>query len=194
EDDALLPYDAPTHDVLPNIPYAQGDPVPGESAPNDVLFVGDLQFPPNREGLDRFFTQAWPKITAAIPQVVMRVVGRGLTDDQRARWSKIPGVDVIGYAPNLAQCYQRAAVCIVPTFFGGGTKIKVLEALQYERAVVTTEHAMRGYRALNADAPTVWVAADIAGIADGCIALLKDAPLRRDMARRGKIAVYRMFS
>ena len=82
----------------------------------------------------------------------------------------------------------------MPTFFGGGTKIKVLEALQYERAVVTTEHAMRGYRALNADAPTVWVASDIAGIADGCITLLKDAPLRRDMARRGKIAVDRMFS
>ncbi len=194
EDDVLLPFDAPPHDVLPNIPYLQGEAISGDSNANDVLFVGDLQLPANRDGLEKFLTEAWPQIRAAIPAAMLRIVGRGLNDDQRNRWSKIPGVDVIGFAPDLAECYRRAAVCIVPTFFGGGTKIKVLEALLYERSVVTTEHALRGYRALNADAPTVWVAPDIAGIADGCITLLKDASLRTDMARRGKAMVERLFS
>lgn len=196
EDAALLPYDSPPHSVLPNIPYddASAKPQAAEGAGNEVLFVGDLQLPANREGLEQFLKLAWPKVRSAIPTATLRIVGRGLSEDQRARWSPIPGVDVIGFAPDLRACYERAGVCIVPIQFGGGTKIKVLEALLNERPVVTTTHAMRGYRSLNAKGDAVYIAPDIAGIGDGCIKLLNDANLRREMSARGKTAVMKDFS
>ena len=57
EDAELLPLDAPPHSVLPNIPFTDGDvsktvsdEPAGDGEPGEVLFVGDLQLPPNREG------------------------------------------------------------------------------------------------------------------------------------------------
>jgi len=129
-----------------------------------------------------------------VPQAMLRIVGRGLREDQAMRWSKIAGVDVIGFAPDLHACYERAAICIVPVFFGGGTKIKVLEALLNGRPVVTTEHAMRGYGAINANGPAALAALDVNGLAEGCIMLLRDEALRREMADRGRAVVARDFS
>jgi glycosyltransferase involved in cell wall biosynthesis len=194
EDESLLPNDCPPHSVLPNIPYAQDEFVAKESIEGEVLFVGDLQLPSNRDGLEKFLAHAWPHVREAVPNSILRIVGRGLSDEQRQRWSKLDGVDVIGFAPDLAACYERAALCVVPVFFGGGTKIKVLEALLHERAVVTTEHALRGYGALNADGPVALAALDIAGVAEGCIMLLRDPQRRKEMAARGRVIVSRAFS
>jgi glycosyltransferase involved in cell wall biosynthesis len=198
EDEDLLPLDSPAHSVLPNIPYCEKDadvdapPMKDDAA--DVLFVGDLQLPPNRDGLERFIAEAWPVIRRAVPNAWLRIVGRGLSGDQKQRWSAVPGVDVIGFAPDLARCYADAALCVVPTFFGGGTKIKVLEALLMNRPVVTTQHALRGYDKLNVQGPAVWVAEEMPGLTEGCIKLLTDPALRFEMATRGRAAVLHDFS
>jgi hypothetical protein len=195
EDAALLPPEAPAHSVLPNIPFNGEDAnISGEGQPGEVLFVGDLQLPANRDGLEKFLALAWPHVREAVPDAKLRIVGRGLSDDQRARWSQIAGVDVIGFAPDLRACYERTAICIVPVFFGGGTKIKVLEALLHSRPVVTTEHAMRGYVALNADGPAALAAFDVNSFAEGCIMLLRDPARRREMGERGRAIVQRVFS
>ena len=192
EDAALLPSGGPPCSVLPNIPYDDRPIAPTfQGQPNEVLFVGDLQLPPNRDGLEKFLEQAWPKIREARPSAVLRIVGRGLSEDQRERWSKIEGVDVIGFAPDLRACYERAGVCIVPVFYGGGTKIKVLEALQHGKPVVTTEHAMRGYRALG---DFVWKSENVTGLAAGCIAMLEDSKAAGEIAERGCAAVAEHFS
>jgi glycosyltransferase involved in cell wall biosynthesis len=197
EDAALLPGGQP-HSVLPNIPFLESGQEEIELSPNDrasdVLFVGDSQLPSNRDGLEEFIAHAWPSVLARCPRSTLRIVGRGLRDELRARWSSLPGVQVVGFAPELSSSYMNAAVCVVPTFYGGGTKIKVLEALMMNRAVVTTEHALRGYHSLNASGPSVWVAQNFAELADGCVKLIKDIPLRTEMASRGRGAVLRDFS
>jgi glycosyltransferase involved in cell wall biosynthesis len=203
EDAALLPGDAPAHSVLPNIPFLEAGHEPAVAAgaeppinedATDVLFVGDLQLPANRDGLDQFITHAWPAVRRQCPSATLRIVGRGLSSDRRANWSQVPGVDVVGFAPDLATRYADAAVCVVPTFYGGGTKIKVLEALLMNRPVVTTEHALRGYGTLNAQGQAVWVAGDFASLAEGCVRLLRDVTLRAEMAARGRGVVIRDFS
>ncbi len=192
EDAALLPPTAPPHSVLPNIPYDNlAAPIATQGQPNEVLFVGDLQLPANREGLEKFLAQAWLKVRTAHPNAILRVVGRGLADDQRERWSKIEGVDVIGFAPDLRACYERACVCVVPVFFGGGTKIKILEALQNNRPVVTTKHAMRGYRILD---DFVWRAQSVDDLAAGCIALLRDRRTASEVTERARQTIAEHFS
>src|SRR5690606_4867041 len=66
--------------VLPNLAFPPGaiDPSPLNLQSQDVLFVGDLQFPPNRHGLGRFLEHVWPRVSAARPQARFRIVGRGL--------------------------------------------------------------------------------------------------------------------
>ena len=192
EDAALLPRPAT---VLPNIPFSDAPewitPLPS-SDEDHLLFVGDLQFPPNRDGLDRFLSRVWPAVRTRRPAATLAIVGRGLSEADRVRWTQSPGVEVIGFAEDLVACYRRAALTVVPIYFGGGTKIKILESLAFGRTVVTTPEAMRGYAALAGDA--VAVAADDAAFAAETVRLLADAVGRDAMAARGRGVVGREFS
>lgn len=196
EDRALLSRDAT---VLPNIPFADNDsatidPLPPATASRRVLFVGDLQFPPNRDGLDRFLTKVWPLVTAKVPGAVVDIVGRGLTEERAARWRAIAGTNVIGFADDLNALYRECAFNVVPVYFGGGTKIKVLESLAFGRTVVVAPHAMRGYACLTEADPAVAVAETDEDFADACVQLLTSPGLRESMARRGRQIVEREFS
>ena len=190
EDAALLPRDST---VLPNIPFSDSPdwllPLPPTEGEN-ILFVGDLQFPPNRDGLNRFLAQVWPAVTGKRPAATLSIVGRGLSDVDRAKWTQSPGVEVIGFAEDLAACYRRCVFTVVPIYFGGGTKIKVLESLAFGRAVVTTPQAMRGYVGLAG----VSVADTDAAFAQAVCTLLGDPAKRAAMAGLGRAAVEQNFS
>lgn len=191
EDAVLLPR---TATVLPNIPFSDSPewlkPLPPDEASEELLFVGDLQFPPNRDGLDRFLTKVWPLVKVNRANATLSIVGRGLSDADRAKWSQAPGANVIGFADDLAECYRRCAMTVVPIYFGGGTKIKVLESLAFGRAVVTTPQAMRGYAGLAG----VSVGADDAAFAAAVVDLLSNPAKRSAMAADGRSAVEKHFS
>lgn len=191
EDAALLPRDST---VLPNIPFSDSPdwlrPLPSSGQSEALLFVGDLQFPPNRDGLDRFLAKVWPLVRTHRPAATLHIVGRGLSDVDRAKWAKSPGVNVIGFAEDLAACYRSCAMTVVPIYFGGGTKIKVLESLAFGRAVVTTPQAMRGYAGL----PGVAIADDDSAFAAHVVRLLSDVAERQTMADDGRATVERDFS
>lgn len=196
EDQKLV--SAPTT-VLPNIPFSDRadsaiDPLPPVPESRELLFVGDLQFPPNRDGLDRFLTQVWPTVRAKVPEATISIVGRGLAEDRAARWRALAGTNVIGFAPDLVDCYRRCAFSIVPLYSGGGTKIKIIESLAFGRTVVTTTHAMRGYASLVGGNPAVAMTETDAEFADACVQLLTAPPLRDAMARRGRAIVEKEFS
>jgi glycosyltransferase involved in cell wall biosynthesis len=200
EDRAYLPPAAKPAVVLPNIAYSDsraGDlpALPPADESREALFVGDLQFPPNREGLDRFCEKVWPLVRTAVPDATLSIVGRGLTDRDRARWAAVAGVNVIGFAEDLTECYRRCAMTIVPTYFGGGTKIKVLESLAFGRTLATTPHAMRGYAPLAEGTPPAVAVADTdADFAEACTHLLQHPALRNAMAARGRAVVEADFS
>lgn len=190
EDAALLPRNST---VLPNIPFSDSpdwlSPLPPAEGEN-ILFVGDLQFPPNRDGLNHFLAEVWPGVRAKRPAASLSIVGRGLVDADRAKWSQSAGVEVIGFAEDLSACYRRCALTVVPIYFGGGTKIKVLESLAFGRAVVTTPQAMRGYAGLAgvsvADADSAFI--------DAVCGLLADPVKRAVMAAAGRAATEQNFS
>jgi glycosyltransferase involved in cell wall biosynthesis len=172
--------------VLPNIPFAEPDhpivPLPSNDISHELLFVGDLQFPPNRDGLDRFLEHVWPEVIAQVPAATVSIVGRGLNDTDRAKWSAVRGVNVVGFAADIIPFYERCAFTIVPVYFGGGTKIKVLESLAHGRTVVATPQAMRGYHASN----TVRVASTHREFAASCVELLRAPPTRGRMVENAQ--------
>ncbi len=174
--------------VLPNVPYdpAGGDLPealpPADPSSHDVLFVGDLQHGPNKSGLERFLRHVWPRVVQTVTDARLRIVGRGMTEEQRSAWAMMPGVEPVGFAEDLREEYRRAAVAVVPSWWGGGTKIKVPEAAAMGRAVVATPAALRGFGKLaEGVTPPVVVADGDADFADAVEQLLLDVP-RRDAA------------
>lgn len=196
EDRALVDHSHTV--VLPNIPFADNAEMRLEPLlPNDsqeLLFVGDLQFPPNVHGLDRFLSQIWPLVRQRVPQASVTIIGRGLTEERKSAWSKIAGTNVVGFVDDLVACYQRCAFTISPMYSGGGTKIKVLESLAYGRTLVATDHSLRGYDRLVQDPPSLAVAKSDAEFADACVTLLTNPTLRNQMSQRGQKLVEEHFS
>ena len=197
EDDAIELRRLGRHPmVLPNIPHPEAmrgePPRPSPEQGRTVLFVGDLEFAPNATGLDWFLEQCWAQIRAQVPDARLRIVGRGLSDERRTQWAAHPAVDVVGFAEDLRGEYATAACTIGPTWWGGGTKIKIVESAAMGRPCVVTPHALRGFEYLaEGPSPAVVVAGEAAAFAQAVVELLRDPSLRREMGDAGLVLAAR---
>jgi glycosyltransferase involved in cell wall biosynthesis len=123
---------------LPNVPAHVPErvgPVPTSS--QQLLFVGSLWYAPNVEAVDWLLQQVWPRVRAEMPQATLLLAG---TAPQRARdaWSVHPGVSAPGFVDDLAATYAQSCGVVVPVLSGGGSNIKVLEAMAHGRPCVVT--------------------------------------------------------
>lgn len=181
----------PQRSLLPNVPWsAEGEPPiaprPPRPASMVVLFVGNLRYEPNAEGVDRFVRQAWPEVRHAVPEARLRLVGHPPPPAVQQRWQAVPGVEIAGYVEELGDVYDGAALTIAPMTWGGGTSIKVLESLAYARTCVLTSRTLMGFKSLLRHGESVWCAEDVAAMADGCVRLLRDPARRAAMAECGR--------
>lgn len=188
-----------TWSVLPNIPFdADGDvhgPLPPSRADSrTLLYVGRLSYSPNVYGLERFLETVWPSVRARQPAAELRIVGTRLTEARKAKWSAHPGVRVVGFVEDLTREYADCAFTIAPVYWGGGTKIKVLDSLSRGRTCVATPHALYGYGCVVNHGDSVWCAPTDEEFADGCVALLADAPRRAALEAKGAQVVARHFN
>lgn len=131
--------------VLPNIPMALPERAapPSADARPTVLFVGLMNYAPNREGLDRFIARSWPQVLARHPEARLRIVGKGLDAEHAERWRQSIGVELLGYVDDLNREYADCHCTICPVHWGGGSNIKVLESIGHRRASVVSPRVAR---------------------------------------------------
>jgi glycosyltransferase involved in cell wall biosynthesis len=183
--------------VLPNIPYnapVLAPPLNGSRSASPILLtVGALDYPPNRDGVDRFIREGWPKVRAASPTAEYWLAGKNDPAIAR-RWQAVPGVRALGFVDNLAALYSTSWFTLCPLWTGGGTNIKVLESLAFERTCVATVIGHRGFEECLQSSDSLLVAANAEDLAENCIRLINDHALRLALAKRGREVVEREFS
>ncbi len=103
-----------------------------------VLFFGSYVWPANSAGLIRYLREVWPRVVSELPAAELRVAGPGPLADIRAAAAETRGVTICGFVPDLLDELAAARLVVAPIWFGGGTRIKVLEALASARPVVGT--------------------------------------------------------
>jgi glycosyltransferase involved in cell wall biosynthesis len=111
-----------------------------------LLFFGAIDYHPNTEGLLFFLDEVMPRLRARAPGVRLRIVGRRPPDVICRR--RGPDVEVTGAVADVRPYLERAAVVIVPVRIGGGTRLKILEAMAMGKAVVSTSLGAEGLDAL----------------------------------------------
>ena len=130
---------------LPNVSNA---PTSAEYAPTGdaefVMTVGNLSFTPNYVGIDRFLTLSWPSIHNAHKELKYLIAGKGAPKDFLDRWSRVEGVQVLGFVDSLEALYAKCLAVVVPLWEGGGTSVKTIEAIKYGCHVVATSVGVRG--------------------------------------------------
>jgi glycosyltransferase involved in cell wall biosynthesis len=110
--------------------------------PDTVLFFGAINYYPNTDGILFFLRHVLPKLKMRRPGVRVRIVGQK-PPPEIASWSD-PAVEVIGYVDDVRPHIARAAVIVVPLRIGGGTRLKVLEAMAMGKAIVSTPLGAEG--------------------------------------------------
>ena len=114
---------------------------------SDVLIVGNFKYAPNIYGLRWFIDECLPFIEKERPNLRIEIIGRGLFDSfDKEELMKRKCLNPIGEVENVVPYYNGTKVVLIPLFHGGGVKIKLLEAVSYNKCVVCTSKATEGTR------------------------------------------------
>ena len=181
---------------LPNIPfYVESCPdVELDSSRRRVLFVGQLEYQPNKEGLDYFLEQVYHPLSQLLPSVEMHIVGRVSNKAIRQRWESYPNVTVTGFVDDLRQEYENSQVVVVPVRRCGATNIKILEAMSMNRACVATKEAFEVFHGQFVDRRDLYVAENAQAFIQSVFTLLTDEKENRRIAHHAKEAMEAYYS
>jgi glycosyltransferase involved in cell wall biosynthesis len=170
--------------VLPNaLPVPVRTPVPAEPV---VLFVGMMTYLPNRQGVEHLLREIWPRVRALHPEARLWVAGIGAeTVDGHAQ--PPAGVEFLGFVPDLHALYARSRVVVAPILTGGGTRVKIVEAVLYGRPVVSTTLGAEGLD-LSTERGEVVIADEPEAFARAIEALLRDDVLAARIGEAGFVA------
>ena len=153
----------------------------------EILFLASLDWHPNIDALQYFTKEILPLLRARRPQIRLRIVGRRPSEALKNQFSGIPDVYFTGEVEDVLSYFARAAVFVVPLRIGGGSRIKILEALAAGKAVVSTSigaeglNLISGKHLLIGDSPREFAQ---------CVEQLLDSKnLRKQLGEQGRLLV-----
>ncbi len=187
-------FPAKSGSVLPNVtrmPLALAPPYRAQTA--TVLMVGKLSYEPNTEGADFFIREVLPALRQSVPGATLRLVGQ-CTPELKARWGAVAGVEVAGFVDDLAHEYSSAWVVVAPVFSGGGTQIKVLEALSYGCGVVVSEFSANGFSPQLRANEHMLVARNAAHWLEHCLTLIRSPAKASELGKAGRQVISEKYS
>jgi glycosyltransferase involved in cell wall biosynthesis len=158
----------------------QPDPSLSDTSAPLITFVGAMDWEPNVDGVEYFCTEVWPSIKAEVPEARFRIVGRN-PDRRVQKWASNSindggSIEVTGRVPSIVEHLRQSAVVIVPLRIGGGTRLKIYEAMATGKAVVSSTVGAEGLDVHHGR--DIILADDPRSFAQAVIMILRDPELR----------------
>ncbi|NTU78254.1 MAG: glycosyltransferase [Chloroflexales bacterium] len=180
---------APRLAVVPNgvdTALVRPGPVRGDLGPATMAFTGTLDYRPNLDALRWFVSEALPLIRRRRADARLLVVGRAAGRAAHALAGE--AVEVVGEVPDVAPYIDGAALYVVPMRIGGGSRLKLLEALAMEAPVVSTPMGVEGVAGLR-DGEQLLIADSPRAFAEAALRLMADPDLGRRLGAAGRAHV-----
>ncbi len=155
-----------------------------------LIFTGSMDWLPNEDAMEYFCRDILPLIRAEEPGVTLSIVGRTPTPAVK-RLAGEHGVQVTGRVDDVRPYIQEAAVYIVPLRIGGGTRLKIFEAMAMGKAVVSTTIGAEGLPVT--DGEHVLLADEPRPFAQAVVGLLRDAGRRTRIETAGRSLVVERY-
>jgi len=114
--------------------------------PERLLFLGSLDWRPNLDGVRLLLEHVFPTVRAAEPSATLCIVGRNPPEWLRRRVAAMPGVELHANVPDVRPYLADCGMLVVPLRIGGGSRLKILEALASGVPVVSTRVGAEGLR------------------------------------------------
>jgi polysaccharide biosynthesis protein PslH len=135
--------------VIPNAAdtdYYQPRPTDPPRDGRTIVFFGLLSYVPNVDGVVHFIQNIWPRIAEAHPEARCKIIGGGAPPSLLALSG--PRVELTGFVSDLRPHLASAAAVVVPLRLGGGTRLKIVEAMAMGKAIVSTSLGAEGIEAV----------------------------------------------
>lgn len=179
-------------EVLPNcvdVPYTSCDP--DLEIEGLLVFLGFMRYPANVDAVIYFCTEIFPRIQARVPKSRFAVVGAEPTSEVQNLHN---GKDIIvtGRVPDVRPYLETASVLVVPIRVGGGTRIKILQALAAGKAIVSTTVGAEGLSVCHRE--HLLIADFVEEFAEGSIRLITNPAERRRLGTTGRQLVEARYS
>lgn len=158
---------------------------------HNLVFTGSMDWLPNEDAIRYFTEQIMPRVKQSVPDLTLTVVGRDPYPALVELSKRDPSVIVTGRVEDVRPYMDQAAAYIVPLRIGGGTRLKIYEAMAMEKAIVSTSIGAEG---LPVTEGTEIVLADTPeSFADAVVKLLKDRNLADEIGQRAAARVRKDF-
>jgi polysaccharide biosynthesis protein PslH len=176
--DAMLTLspDCPITVVPTGVDTEQYQAAPSASGnPPLIVFTGSMDWEPNIDAMEYFCHDIWPLVLAEYRNARFQIVGR--TPHPRVQRLASASVEVTGTVPSVIDYLRAATVVIVPLRIGGGTRLKIFEAMAMAKAMVSTSIGAEGLDVTHGR--HLVIADDAPSFAAGILQFLRDPALRR---------------
>jgi glycosyltransferase involved in cell wall biosynthesis len=155
----------------------------GKAVQHDLVFTGKMDFRPNIDAVLWFGQQVLPLIQAKRPGTTFTIVGQR-PHPRLDVLRDLPGITITGHVDDVRPYIVGAKVYVAPLRVGGGTRLKLLEAMAMGKAIVSTTLGAEGYPVVNGK--ELILADEPEQFAIDVLALLNNSTRRATLGRQGK--------
>jgi glycosyltransferase involved in cell wall biosynthesis len=172
-------------DVVDNgIDRSYFEAVQPDPDPKTILFLGSLDWRPNLDAVGLLLDRIFPEVQAAEPTARLCLVGRRPSQALIERVSGMTGVELHGDVPDVRPFLATSGVMIVPLRIGGGSRLKILEAMAAGLPVISTRVGAEGLELVPGED---YIAADEPeAMADALVSCIREPGPARAMAERSR--------
>ncbi len=147
-----------------------------------IFHLGALDWNPNQKGIQWFLDNVWNVLHEKYPDLTFYIAGR-----RPPEWLKkldLPNVEMIGEVKDAGQFIKSKAIMIVPLFSGSGMRVKIIEAMMLQKAIVTTSIGIEGI--IHENEKDVMVADNANGFIQAVSKLIEDASFYQSICKKAK--------
>jgi sugar transferase (PEP-CTERM/EpsH1 system associated) len=160
--------------------------------PHNLVFTGSMDWLPNEDAIQFFTKEIMPRIRERVPGATLTVVGRNPYASLVELGRRDPSVIVTGRVEDVRPYMERAAAYVVPIRVGGGTRLKIYEAMAMEKPIISTTIGAEGLPVANGR--EVLLADTAEEFAAAVVRVLTDEAKARELGARAAVAVREKFS
>jgi glycosyltransferase involved in cell wall biosynthesis len=164
--------------------YFKPSPAKPESDRTVIGFLGSMDWMPNIEAVLWFVEEVFALVKAGLPQTELHVIGRRPPRSILALSEQDPSIKVTGTVEDVRPYLEQCDILVVPLLSGGGTRIKIMEALAAGLPVVSTTIGAEGLGLI--DGEHILIADDPPSFAKQILSLARDPAQRARIATKGR--------
>ena len=157
-----------------------------ESRARRIVFVGSMDYHANVEGAVNFAREIWPRVRDRQPELIFTIVGKDPAPAVR-ELAQLPGIEVTGTVDDVRPFYRDAIAAVVPLNVGGGSRLKILEAMAAGVPVVSTTLGAEGLEVQHDE--NILIADTNEGLVEAIVSVVENEARHKHLSDAGRALV-----